>query len=114
MKFTKKEISDIKWYFNLIKQRMEVSKIYENKSSIPEFIKLNLIKYGIFTGRIIEIIKRRIDYKKLENNLNADEIIKEKFGEDFFNWICKENKKIIYGSSYNNSDNNNIYDIDSD
>lgn len=112
MKFTKKEETDIKWYFRLLQERMEVNKLFENKQVIPEFYKINLILYGKFTGRIIEIIKRRINYKDLDKNLNADEIIKEKFGENFFNWLCKDNKRFIYGRDYNSSNNNSIYNID--
>jgi len=43
MKFTKKEIKDIKYYFDRINTRLEINKIYENKNAIPEFIKINLI-----------------------------------------------------------------------
>lgn len=112
MKFTKKEISDIRWYYDKIVARMEINKVYEDKKVIPSGIKVNLIKYGIFTGRIIEIIKRRINYKDLDKNLNADELILEKFGQEFFDWLCKGNKKFIHGNNYVSSDNNNIYDID--
>jgi len=114
MKFTKKEISDIKGYYRIIKSKIEVSKIYEKNNKVPEFIKLNLIKYGIYTGRIIEIIKRRINYKDLEKNKNADELILELFNKDFFEWICGGNKKFIYGPNHDCSSNNNIYDIGSD
>ena len=112
MKFTKKEISDIKWFYNKIKARISINKVYEDKNVIPEFIKINLIKYGFFTGRIVEIIKRRINYKDLNKNKNADELMLELFGKDFFDWICKGNKKFTYGNDYNSSNNNNIYDID--
>jgi len=111
MKFTKKEIKDIKYYFSTTMNRLEINKIYENKKAIPEFIKINLVKYGICTGRIIEIIHRRIDFKNDEKNLNADELIKELFGEKFFTWICKDNKGFIYGNNHDTNDNNNINNI---
>lgn len=99
MKFTKKEISNIKHYFFIIKQRLEIHKIYEKniKKHYPEFVKLNLIKYGFYAGRIIEIIYRRINFKDEEKNLNADELIKELFGEDFFNWVCNDHKEFTHG-----------------
>jgi hypothetical protein len=109
MKFTKKDISDIKYYFQSIKNRLEISKIYEDKKTIPEFIKINLIKYGILTGRIIEIIHRRINFKDENKNLNADELIKELYGGVFYKWLCVDNKKFIYGNNYHNN-NNNIID----
>ena len=59
---------------------------------MPEFIKINLIKYGILTGRIIEIIHRRTDFKNDEKNLNADKLIKELFGGAFFKWLTQGHK----------------------
>lgn len=111
MKFTKKEIRDIKDFFSRIQSRLEINKVYENKNPIPEFIKINLIKYGIYAGRVIEIIHRRIDFKNEEKNLNADELIKELFGKDFFDWICKKNNRFIYGDDKNNNVNNTIDNI---
>jgi len=110
MKFTKKDISSLKYYYDRIKNRMEISNIYEsnNKKPIPEFIKINLIKYGIFVGRIYEIIRKRINLKNEEKLLNADEIIKQELGIDFFNWICTENRKFIYGNNPICNVNNDI------
>jgi len=117
MKFTKKDISNIKHYNNLIKKIMEINKIYENKINniIPKYIKINLINYGLYTGRIKEIIHRRINFKDLEKNENADELIKETFGKDFFKWFTKDNNKFIYdGSNINNNininNNNPVHD----
>lgn len=109
MKFSKRDISDIKFYYEKLKRRIEISEIYENnnKKPIPEFIKVNLIKYGIYVGRIYEIIRKRISLKDDEKNLNADELIKSEIGEEFFKWICFENKKYIYGR-----DNNNRFNLD--
>lgn len=111
MKFTKKETSDIKWHFKNIVSSMQINKIYENNNPMPEFIKTNLIKYGIAAGRIIEIIKRRINYKDLSKNKNTDKLMQDIFGNDFFEWICIKHKSFIYGNNHCN-DNHNIYDID--
>ena len=97
MKFTKKDIRDIKYYNTIIKKLMEISKIYENKINdiIPKYIKINLINYGLYTGKIKEIIHRRINFKDLEKNNNADELIRETFGEDFYKWLTEDNKRFI-------------------
>lgn len=113
MKFTKKEISDIKWYFKRIVGAMEIGKAYEKNNPMPEFIKINLIKYGVAAGRIIEIVKRRINYKDISKNENTDDLMKDLFGEDFFEWICSKHKKFIYGNNYRDN-SHNIYDPDDD
>lgn len=110
MKFTKKDISSIKHYDKIIKKIMEVNKLYENRieKEIPRNIKIYLIKYGIYVGRILEIIHRRINFKDEEKNLNADILIKETFGEPFFKWLTEENKQFIYGDNNSNIDTNDI------
>jgi len=112
MKFTKKDIGSIKYYNNIINKIMEVNKLYENRinKEVPRSIKINLIKYGIYVGRIFEIIHRRINFKDLEKNENADELIKETFGESFFIWLTKKNKQFLYGD--NKSSNIDTSDID--
>lgn len=112
MKFTKKEIKDIKYYFRSITQILEINKIYENKNIIPEFIKINLINYGILTGRIKEIIHRRTNFKDVEKNLNADNLAIELFGEKYFEWVSKGHKDFINGNCIRNNNINNINNND--
>jgi len=94
MKFTKKEISDIQFFFKIIKNRIELEK--SNEKLTESSRRSNYILYGIHAGRIFEIIHRRIDFKKEENNLNTDNLIKELFGEVFFNWLSFGHKKFTY------------------
>lgn len=94
MKFTKKETSDIIHFFNIIKNRINIDKIDSIK--IPSVIRTNLITYGLYAGRIIQIIKNKTKTKDESKLENADEIIKEMFGEDFFNWISEGHKKFTY------------------
>jgi len=94
MKFTKKEISDIKFYFEVIQNRIKLEK--SNKKLTESSKRSNYILYGVYAGRIFEIIYRRTDYKKEENNLNADNLILELFGQDFFNWLTHNHKQFTY------------------
>lgn len=112
MKFTKKDISSIKYYIGLINKITEISKVYEKKinKEIPRLIKINLIKYGIYVGRITEIIHRRINFKDLEKNENADKLIEETFGTNFFKWLTKDKNNFIYGKDNNNNNINSIND----
>jgi len=94
MKFTKKETSDMKYFFDIVKNRINIDKA--NSIKIPSVVRTNLITYGFYAGRIIQIIKNKTKTKDESKLENADEIIKEMFGEDFFNWISKEHKKFTY------------------
>jgi len=113
MKFTKKEERNIKHRFELIKNLLHINKVYEYKNIIPKFIRKNLILYGIQTGRIIEIVYRKINFTKEEANLNADEIILEMFGPEFFKWISEGHKDFLNGNN-NSNDNRNIDNINND
>ena len=110
MKFTKKEERNIKHRFELIQNLLHINKVYEDKNIIPKLARKNLILYGIQAGRIIEIVYRKINFNKEENNLNADGLILEMFGPIFFKWISNGHKEFIYGisSSAFDRDNNNI------
>ena len=107
MKFTKREERNIKHRFGLVQNLLSINKIYEDKNIIPKLARKNLILYGIQAGRIIEIIYRKINFAKEENNLNADEVILEMFGKIFFIWISKDHKEFVNGISTNVSGRNN-------
>jgi len=117
MKFTKREERNIKHRFGLVQNLLSINKIYEDKNIIPKLARKNLILYGIQAGRIIEIVYRKINFNKEENNLNSDKIILEMFGEKFFKWISEDHKEFVNGIPTNdligindNIDNNNSSD----
>ena len=107
MKFTKREERNIKHRFGLVQNLLSINKIYEDKNIIPKLARKNLILYGIQAGRIIEIVYRKINFNKEENNLNSDEIILEMFGANFFRWISKDHKEFVNGIPTNASGRNN-------
>ena len=101
MKFTKKEISDIKYFFTIIKNRIKKS----NEKLTENLKRNNWILYGVYAGRIFEIIHRRIDFKREEKNLNADNLILELFGQEFFNWLTFDHKQFTYLENTNQNKN---------
>jgi len=107
MKFTKREERNIKHRFGLVQNLLSINKIYEDKNIIPKLARKNLILYGIQAGRIIEIVYRKINFNKEENNLNSDEIILEMFGANFFRWISEDHKEFVNGIPTNASGRNN-------
>lgn len=107
MKFTKREERNIKHRFGLVQNLLSINKIYEDKNIIPKLARKNLILYGIQAGRIIEIVYRKINFNKEENNLNSDEIILEMFGAKFFRWISEDHKEFVNGIPTNASGRNN-------
>jgi len=94
VRFTKKEISNIKFYFKIIQKRIELEKPGGKLTERSK--RSNYILYGVYAGKIFEIIHQRVDFKKEENNLNADSLILELFGQEFFNWLASGHKKFTY------------------
>jgi len=89
MKFTKREIRNIEIYYDKVKKGMKIAEDKPNN-------KTNLIFYGYYTGRIHEIVYKKISFNDIEKNNNADQLIKETFGNIFFNWLIYEHKKFTY------------------
>ena len=84
MKLTKREITYIQGYFGNIERIMKE----------PETRK-NLITYGIFCGRFMEIVYRRIKWDEPGEIKCAENYIKNTLGNNFWQWYIKEHEQFL-------------------